>query len=109
MKKTAQITSFFFLGIFLFVILFQALHVIEHYNDEALVHTCKNHDHQHKSESSHDCPICDFTLNSFTESEFFAFNSLISKAFSDKINTEYVECLLTSEYQLFSLRAPPLV
>lgn len=109
LKIRKQTYSLLLLGIFLISFGLRSVHFLEHQNEDIAVHKCENHNHSHDSEDSHDCSLCDFTLSSFTEFEFFTFEPFVSKSFNTQINTEYNGYLSTSEYRFFSLRAPPLV
>jgi hypothetical protein len=105
MKIKAQQISVFLLGIFLFVIGFQSLHVMEHFQEDAQKHECANHKHPSEKE---DCSICDFTFSAATDVSLLLFENLHRFYISTKVSA-ISNAVITSSYTYyFSLRAPPV-
>ncbi|MFA7446299.1 MAG: hypothetical protein WCY89_10160 [Flavobacteriaceae bacterium] len=106
MKTKPQQISVFLLGIFLFVIGFKSLHVVEHYQEDLKEHKCSNHKHTSQKE---DCSICDFTFSAATDITIFSFDSFHPLLINTKVTAISNAVIATSYTKYFSLRAPPIL
>jgi hypothetical protein len=105
MKTKAQQISVFLLGIFLFVIGFQSLHVVEHFQQDKQEHKCKTHKHTSEKE---DCSICDFTFSAATDVVILSFDSFHPLLINTKVTAISNAVVSTLYTNYFSLRAPPI-
>lgn len=105
MKTKAQQISVFLLGIFLFVIGFQSLHVVEHFQQDNQEHKCATHKHTSEKE---DCSICDFTFSAATDVAVLSFDSFQLLPINTKLAVTPNTVFSTTYVEYFSLRAPPV-
>jgi len=81
-----KIYSFLLVGIFAISFGLRSAHFLEHLSRDKAPHNFgKNIDKSKHTDDSHECSLCDFTLNSFTKIDFFYFEPLSLFVFNTKV------------------------
>ncbi len=109
LKAKIHTYSLLLLGIFLLSFVLRAVHFLEHQLSETTTHVCAEHNTDIDASPKHDCSLCDFTLSSFTEFDFFSFTPLLLLENDAQPNLAYHQHFLSFKPIHFSLRAPPFV
>lgn len=106
MYKISKHITIVLLGIFVFPILFQSIHIVWHHTRDI---SCETNDHKDvlSFNENHHCPICEYQFSINQQSDFFIFKSVIPV-----LCFFFKEPVITDPYQqslsLISPRAPPL-
>ncbi|MDI9312541.1 MAG: hypothetical protein QM535_20185 [Limnohabitans sp.] len=114
MKNKVKIVSLFFWGVLLFSISFQSVHSFEHLLKELVKKHCEHVYDYSNTTISHDhndfdhCFECEFTLTSFTFSDFIAFDVRHQVQFINAVGFSYVSKSAIKFSSTITPRGPPI-
>ena len=115
MNKKIDIFSFSLLGVLLFAITFQSVHSFEHLVKQLTTKHCQHkYDHSktvvsHSHQDFDHCFVCEYSLNSFTFTDFITFENSFSLVHDTTGLFGYGEKFVFFSGSLLKSRGPPTI